>query len=74
MESLVQMHRGYLARHPNFPDLHFKLAELYIQMAKDDEALSELQEAIRLKPNYEEARQKVLQLKKKKQPMSSSKS
>lgn len=74
MESLVQMHRGYLARHPNFPDLHFKLAELYIQMAKDDEALSELQEAIRLKPNYEEAKQKVLLLKKKKQPMSSSKS
>lgn len=72
MESLVQMHRGYLARHPDFPDLHFKLAELYIQMAKDDEALSELQEAIRLKPNYEEAKQKTLQLKKKKQTMTSS--
>ncbi|EKD84241.1 MAG: hypothetical protein ACD_39C00156G0001, partial [uncultured bacterium] len=74
MEALVQMHRSYLARHPNFPDLHFKLAELYCQMAKDEDAAAELQEAIRLKPDYEEAKQRLSLLKKKKQTMSSSRS
>ena len=73
MDTLVQMHRNYLARHPDFPDLHFKLAELYFQMAKNDDALAELKEAIRLKPDYEEARQKLSQLKQKKHSLSSSK-
>ncbi|NLF95966.1 MAG: tetratricopeptide repeat protein [Candidatus Riflebacteria bacterium] len=67
IEALVQMHRNYLARHPAFPDLHFKLAELYFQMAKEDEAVAELNEAIRLNPNYKEARQRLSQIKEKSQ-------
>jgi predicted Zn-dependent protease len=56
------MHRNYLTRHPAFPDLHYKLAELYFQMAKEDEAVAELQEALRLNPNYKEARQRLSQI------------
>lgn len=67
IEALVQMHRNYLARHPAFPDLHYKLAELYFQMAKEEEAVAELQEAIRLNPNYKEARQRLSQIKEKSQ-------
>ncbi|PKL51374.1 MAG: hypothetical protein CVV42_00560 [Candidatus Riflebacteria bacterium HGW-Riflebacteria-2] len=62
IEALVQMHRNYLTRHPAFPDLHYKLAELYFQMAKEDEAVAELQEALRLNPNYKEARQRLSQI------------
>lgn len=73
IEALIQMHRNYLARHPAFPDLHFKLAELYFQMAKDDEATTELQEALRLNPNYQEAKQKLASLKQKNQQSSAGK-
>ncbi len=70
IEALVQMHRNYLSRHPAFPDLHYKLAELYFQMAKEDEAVAELNEAIRLNPNYKEARQRLSQIKEKSQQSS----
>ena len=65
IEALVQMHRNYLLRHPSFPDLHYKLAELYFQMAKENEAVAELNEALRLNPNYKEARQRLSQIKEK---------
>ena len=56
MENLVKMHRRHIERHPEFPDLHYKLAELYIEMANDAEAVAELKEALRLKPDYKEAK------------------
>lgn len=59
LENLVEMHRRYLDRHPAFSDLHVRLADLFVQMGEADNAVKALHEAIRLMPDYPEAKTKL---------------
>ncbi|HEY9069153.1 MAG TPA: tetratricopeptide repeat protein [Candidatus Ozemobacteraceae bacterium] len=60
--NLAELHCRYLERHSGFPDLHVWLADLFVQMGKTDEAVKALNEALRLKPKYPEARAKLSRL------------
>ncbi|HOT28897.1 MAG TPA: cyclic nucleotide-binding domain-containing protein [Candidatus Ozemobacteraceae bacterium] len=62
LENLVEMHRRYLDRHPGFPDLHVRLADLFVQMGETENAICSLKEALRLKPDYPEAKAKLSRL------------
>ncbi len=62
LENLVEMHRRYLDRHPGFPDLHVRLADLFVQMGETENAIRSLKEALRLKPDYPEAKAKLSRL------------
>ncbi|MFZ2958359.1 MAG: tetratricopeptide repeat protein [Candidatus Ozemobacteraceae bacterium] len=56
------MHRRDLERHPGFPDLHIRLADLLLQMGNVEEARKELKEAIRINPDIPEAVRKLAAL------------
>ncbi len=62
LEALAEMHRRYLERHLGFPDLHVKLADLFVQMGETGDAIKALNEALQLKPEYPEARAKLARL------------
>lgn len=62
IETLIEMHRENLSVNEAYPDLHFNLANLYLLIGKKDEAMLELMEAVKLKPNYHEAKQRLTSL------------
>ena len=42
---------------PNDPDTHYNLGFIFIQLGRPEEAVPQLTEAVRLKPDFEEALQ-----------------
>jgi len=64
VETLIEMHRENMQDNHRFPDLHFNLANLYLLVGKKEEAMLELMEAVKLKPDYPEAKQKLASIEK----------
>lgn len=61
---LLEKYQDLIKNHPEFPDLHLYLGELYYKAGKYKEAVEEAKEALRLKPNYREAKEKLEEFKK----------
>jgi tetratricopeptide (TPR) repeat protein len=59
INNLLEMHRRLAQDSPNYPDIHVKLGSLYLLVGNPDEALKEFVEAVRLKPDYQEALEKI---------------
>ncbi|NLI75099.1 MAG: tetratricopeptide repeat protein [Candidatus Riflebacteria bacterium] len=54
--TLITMHQELLRAHPNYPDLHYKMGNLYRMVGKRQEAEAEFKEALKLNAKYDLAR------------------
>ncbi len=55
-EMLVPFVQDYIKQFPNYPDLHNTLGTLFIKLKRIDEAVTSLNEAVRINPDYLDAR------------------
>ena len=56
---IVEQYREALRRLPNRPEIHFNLGIVLVRLGQIPKAIAEFQEALRLKPDYAEARQSL---------------
>jgi CRP-like cAMP-binding protein/tetratricopeptide (TPR) repeat protein len=59
LNNLLEMHLRLAQESPNYPDIHLKIGNLYLLAGKRDEAMNEFLEAVRLKPDYAEALERL---------------
>lgn len=59
LNILLEKYQELIKNHPDFPDLHLCLAELYFHSGQYKDAVMEAKEAIKLKPDYKEAKAKL---------------
>jgi tetratricopeptide (TPR) repeat protein/Mrp family chromosome partitioning ATPase len=62
LANLMTMHQDLVKLSPGFPDLHLKIGNIFVLQGKNDEAIEEFEAALTLNPNYQEAREKMKEL------------
>ena len=59
-EMLVPLFEDYIKKHPTYPDLHHSLGTLYVKLRQFEDAEKAFQEAVRINPDYINARINLL--------------
>ncbi len=62
LSGVIVMHQGFVETHPQFPDMHVKLGNFLQIAGRTELAVREYQEALRIKPQYHEALDKLAAL------------
>lgn len=62
VSNLMRMHQDLVKGTPQFPDLHYKMGNIFILMGNKEEALREFSTALELNPNYEDAKTRIEEL------------